>query len=82
MLPTIQPGTWVAVRQTTPDDVRKGDIVLAQTATGLRLHRVVEVRYNSAGLNPHFITRGDNHSHCDWPVYPAQLLGKLCGTGL
>lgn len=66
MLPTIRPGAWVAIRQTAADQISTGDIVLSKACAGLRLHRVVEIRYLSSG--PMFVTRGDNHWHTDQPA--------------
>jgi signal peptidase I len=78
MLPTIRPGAYVAVRNATPDQIAAGDIILTKSSTGLRLHRVVEIRYNSSG--PMFVTRGDNHGHNDRPAGTPELLGRLDGT--
>jgi hypothetical protein len=75
MLPTIRPGTCVAIRQAPADEIVKGDIVLTKTSAGLRLHRVVEIRHYLSG--PKFVTRGDNHWHTDLPADATELLGKL-----
>jgi signal peptidase I len=77
MLPTIRPGSYVAVRHATPSRVVTGDIILTKTAAGLRLHRVIEIRYDSSG--PMFVTRGDNHRHNDRPAGALELLGTLDG---
>ena len=74
MLPTIRPGTYVAVQSATPDQIVTGDIVLAKTSAGFRLHRVVDIRHDSAMVV--FITRGDNHRHNDRPITAAELVGK------
>jgi signal peptidase I len=74
MLPTIRPGTYVAVRSAAPDQIVTGDIILAKTSAGFRLHRVVDIRYESAMAV--FITRGDNHRHNDRPITAAELVGK------
>jgi signal peptidase I len=78
MLPAIRPGTYVAIRKAGPDQVVIGDIVLTKTSTGLRLHRVVEIRYKPSG--PIFVTRGDNHRHDDRPADATELLGRLDAT--
>ena len=75
MLPTIRPGTCVLVRQTTPDQVSTGDVVLAKTPAGVQLHRVIEIRPDHT-----FITRGDNHRHSDPPVCAADVLAKWHGV--
>jgi signal peptidase I len=77
MLPTIRPGSYVNVRRATPDRIVTGDIILTKTTAGLRLHRVVEIRYDSSG--PMFVTRGDNHRHNDRPAGALELLGTLDG---
>lgn len=78
MLPAIRPGTYVAIRRAAPDQIVTGDIILTKTSTGLRLHRVVEIRYNSPG--PIFVTRGDNQRHNDPPADTREFLGKLDAT--
>jgi signal peptidase I len=77
MLPTIRPGSCVAIRKAAPDQICTGDIIFTKTSAGLRLHRVVEIRYQSSG--PIFVTRGDNHEHTDRPADVADVLGKLDG---
>jgi len=77
MLPTIRPGSCVGIRKAAPDQIFTGDIILTKTSTGLRLHRVVEIRYQSS--TPIFVTRGDNHEHTDRPAGAAELPGKLDG---
>jgi hypothetical protein len=77
MLPTIRPGTCVAIRQAATDQIVIGDIVLTKTSGGLRLHRVVEIRRYLSG--PKFVTRGDNHWHTDLPADAAEVLGRLDG---
>src|SRR5579863_8487909 len=69
MLPAIRPGTPVEIRQAAPDQIATGDIVLTRTATGLRLHRLVEIRPGS------LVTRGDNHGFNDQPCLTSDLLG-------
>lgn len=75
MLPTIRPGACVSVRRASPDQIVAGDIVLTNTSAGLRLHRVVEIRFGSSGRV--LVTRGDNHRHNDPPADASALLGKL-----
>ena len=77
MLPTIQTGSCVAIRKAAPDQMFTGDIIFTKTSAGLRLHRVVEIRYQSSG--PIFVTRCDNHEHTDRPADVADVLGKLDG---
>jgi hypothetical protein len=77
MLPTIRPGTCVAIRQAAADQIVTGDIVLTKTSAGLRLHRVVEIRRCLSG--PKFVTRGDNHWRSDLPADATEVLGKLDG---
>lgn len=74
MLPTILPGAYVAIRSATADQIVTGDVILAKTSTGFRLHRVVDIRYDSS--LPVFITCGDNHRHNDQPITAAELVGK------
>ena len=77
MLPAIRPGSYIAVRQAAPDQMVTGDIVLLKTSTGLRLHRLVEIRHEPSGTV--FVTRGDNHRHNDTPAGAPDLLGRMVG---
>jgi signal peptidase I len=75
MLPKIRPGSYVLIRRASHAEISPGDIILARTEDGVRLHRLVEIR--DSGGNPVWITRGDNHAHCDPPVTSGQIVGVL-----
>jgi signal peptidase I len=74
MLPTIRPGSHVLIRR-APAEISPGDVILARTEDGVRLHRLVEIRGD--GTNAVWITCGDNHTHCDPPLTSGQILGVL-----
>jgi signal peptidase I len=74
MLPTIRPGSYVLIRR-APAELSAGDVILARTEDGVRLHRLVEIR--GCGGDARWITRGDNHSHCDPPLTSGQIVGVL-----
>ena len=75
MLPEIQPGSYVLIRRTLPAEMTPGDVVLARTENGVRLHRLVTIQ--GRGDEKRWITRGDNHEKCDPPLASEQLLGVL-----
>ena len=75
MLPRIRPGCYVLIRGASASELSPGDVILARTGDGVRLHRLVEIR--GSGANAVWITRGDNHTHCDPPLTCAQIVGVL-----
>ncbi len=75
MRPGIQPGSYVLIRRATSHEVIPGDVILARTVNGVRLHRLVEIQ--GRGSNASWITRGDSHRHCDPPLNSGQILGVL-----
>jgi len=68
MQPNINDGEAVELRPATAGEVSKGEIVLAQTGDGLRLHRVVEKI--ASGV----LTRGDAGMENDAPS--VAIIGK------
>jgi hypothetical protein len=68
MQPNINDGETVELRPAAASEVSKGEIVLAQTGDGLRLHRVVE--RNNSGV----VTRGDAGIESDAPTIA--IVGK------
>jgi len=76
MQPNINDGEAVELRPATAQEVSKGEIVLAQTGDGLRLHRVVEKI--ASGV----LTRGDAEAIHAYLVDQAwQLKQSPPGTG-
>jgi hypothetical protein len=84
MLPKIRPGCYVLIRRASaelsraelsPAELSPGDVILARTEDGVRLHRLVEIR--GSGADAVWITRGDNHTHCDPPLTSGQIVGVL-----
>lgn len=75
MLPEIRPGSYVLIRSALPTEMTPGDVILARVESGVRLHRLVTIQ--GCGDNTRWITRGDNHEHCDPPLTSDQLLGVL-----
>ena len=78
MLPGIRPGSYVLIRCALPAEMNPGDVILARTENGVRLHRLVAVHRD--GAEPRWITRGDSHEDCDPPLTSEQLLGVLTGV--
>jgi signal peptidase I len=75
MLPAIPSGSVVLIRRVAPAEVNPGDVILTCIAEGVRLHRLIEIR--GQGADALWITRGDNHRHCDPPLSAGHLLGVL-----
>lgn len=80
MRPDYPPGTLVVVRPVAPEDVRVGDVVTYQLASGERAvvtHRVTAVSA-SLGGELRYTTRGDANDVADRePVRPVQIRGRL-----
>jgi signal peptidase len=76
MFPFIQAGDICRFVSCDPLTLKKGDIVLFQTAAGHfvahRLHRIL-----SAGDQPRYICKGDTNLGTDEPVGQDRILGKL-----
>jgi len=68
MQPNINDGECVELRPAAISEVSKGEIVLAQTGDGLRLHRVVERKISGV------LTRGDAGKENDAPTI--SIVGK------
>jgi hypothetical protein len=76
MLPHIPPRSYVRIRRVPAERLAEGDIVLARTASGVRLHRLIAIE-GSAIAGSHYITRGDANDAADPPVPAASILGVL-----
>ncbi len=72
MLPALWPGEVVKIESCSLDELRPGEIVLAQRDDRLVLHRLVADR----GPNG-FVLRGDSVRHPDPEYPPDALLGRL-----
>ena len=71
MSPAIRDGEMVEVRPVKLTELRKDDIVLAKSSSGLRLHRIVVLDV----ARDLFLTRGDCGQEDDPPLAGAQILG-------
>jgi hypothetical protein len=58
------------------EDVRSGDIVFYRTPKSVIAHRVEKIGRNSGSVTV-LLLRGDACEHCDDPVLPAQVLGRV-----
>ncbi|WP_295786988.1 signal peptidase I [uncultured Microbacterium sp.] len=79
MQPGMPPGTLIAVRPTSIDDVRVGEVVTYQIRSGdpaVVTHRVVGTT-SSTGGDRLLITRGDANNTDDPPVQAEQLRGTV-----
>ncbi|HLK05475.1 MAG TPA: C25 family cysteine peptidase [Candidatus Acidoferrum sp.] len=69
MAPNIQDGDVVEISRAIGRNNRKGDIVLAKTSDGLKLHRIAETFEDGRAA----VTRGDSGLECDLPA--SEFLG-------
>jgi len=76
MLPALWPGDVVQISSCSLEDLRPGEIVLAQREGRLFLHRLVG-RFTAPGTLNGFLLRGDSMPGPD-PQFPIEaLLGRL-----
>lgn len=76
MNPTIRDGEAITVEPISPEDMRRGDIILYRTAKGFIAHRIILIeKDDDNGLV--FIPRGDASATCDAPVSFEQVLGRV-----
>jgi hypothetical protein len=76
MLPAVWPGDVVEIASCSLEDLRPGEIVLAQREGRLFLHRLVG-RFTDPGAPNGFLLRGDSMPGLD-PQFPIEaLLGRL-----
>ncbi|MCQ9163342.1 signal peptidase I [Arthrobacter sp. STN4] len=80
MAPKYAPGTFMVVKPTPFADLRVGDIITYQIASGkpaVISHRIISVGTTQSGERV-FTTKGDNNSLADaGPVHAQQVRGKL-----
>jgi hypothetical protein len=75
MLPWVQPGDVALVRQTSPENIRCGDVVLFRRENHLVVHRIVEKRGSLEEAQ--FFAKGDAHPNSDGRVEEKELLGRV-----
>jgi len=80
MAPDYPPGTLIVIGPTKPADIRVGDVLTYQIASGrpdVITHRVVQRGVNLEGVTT-FVTKGDNNDAVDvLPVTEVQVKGTL-----
>jgi signal peptidase len=80
MEPTLPPGTLLVVRPTPVEDIRVGDVVTYQIASGqpeVVSHRVTSIATTSDGTRS-FVLQGDNNAVADAAaVVPGQVRGVV-----
>jgi signal peptidase len=76
MHPTIRDGEAVTVEPVEPGNVKRGDVVLYRTSSGVIAHRVIRIerREDKPGV---FHLRGDASTSRDAPVGAEQILGRV-----
>ena len=75
MFPVLREGDVAEVIACEADYLKKGDIVVFKTESGLVAHRIIKIQKQNNALK--FITRGDNSRQNDSPFGKEQLLGKI-----
>jgi len=76
MSPILRDGDVVEVQPATPDQLRKGDLILFKTEEGfLILHRYI--RSQAWFSQVWLLTKGDASLGFDRPVSPQQVLGRV-----
>ena len=76
MGPTILDGETITVEPAVAPSIRRGDIILFRTRTGVIAHRVVRIE-RRAGTRVRFIVRGDAMAVFDPPVEADCILGRV-----
>lgn len=77
MTPAILPGDTVTVSWVSPQNLRRGDIVLMEIGDEWVLHRIVWLD----SKNERIVTRGDHAIETDAPAPFSVILGKVSAIG-
>ena len=83
MQPTIEDGELITVAPVAPGPVKRGDILLYQSESGVHAHRVVGRVKGTVPLLEgdcpldHYLLRGDASVSCDAPVRLEQVIGRV-----
>ena len=86
MQPTIEDGELITVAPVAPESVKRGDILLYQSESGVHAHRVVGRVKGTVPLLEgdcpldHYLLRGDASVSCDPPVAREQVIGLVVGV--
>ncbi len=72
MTPFLQVGDWITVETARMDQIRIGDVIVAQRDADQLTHRVIAIRQNQ------LITKGDRAIRADPPIAAAAILGRVC----
>lgn len=76
MHPAIGEGEMITVERVSVEDVRSGDVVLYRTQKCVIAHRVEKIERDCDSVTV-LVLRGDACEHCDDPVLPSQVLGRV-----
>jgi signal peptidase I len=75
MLPWVRPGDVAILRKISPDEIRRGDIVLFRRENRIFVHRKVErFTWNERVF---LVTKGDANPHADGIIVPSEILGRV-----
>lgn len=75
MHPFLREGDILWIREGSLKEIKRGSIVVYKRDGRSIVHRVIKILYGSK--EPIFITKGDNSSIPDDPVYPHQIVGRV-----
>ena len=79
MTPTLQVGDVIVTVETSPNNIKIGDIIQYSGENEIIAHRVVDIKQQ--GSTQYFITKGDDNNAPDPdPVSPSQVIGKTVFT--
>ena len=68
MLPTLKEGMRLDIEKASPNEIRRGDIIVYKKSDAMVVHRAVKI--TRAGHKRVFVTRGDNHAYIDVDCIP------------
>ncbi|MBN1794895.1 MAG: signal peptidase I [Candidatus Omnitrophica bacterium] len=74
MWPFLKKGERIIIRETPPDELKKGDAILYQRDGAVVCHRVIKKYCGGEGII--FFTRGDNSFAAPERVLASEVLGK------
>jgi signal peptidase len=63
MLPTLKEGMRLDIEKESPDEIRRGDIIVYKKSDAMVVHRAVKITRD--GHKRIFVTRGDNHAYIE-----------------
>lgn len=72
MAPLLKPGDYVFLKQVSPKQLQRGDLLVIDQNKDLVIHRLTHI-----DRNEQFHTKGDNLLSLDFPLTATKILGKV-----